>query len=247
MDIEYFIDHPMIPFPEGCLVVKNKRHQIVASNPVHLRMSGKHHHSELIGLTDEDMPWHQAAPVFQMYEDDVMGGRQYTLCHLIRDAAGQLHHFLIRKNIILDAAGCISGTVTHAIPLQATSMATDFRFHCLDLGSIKDERLRQVCCCLSDNPANPQPLNLWAAKVGVSSRTLARLFQSELSMTFVAFRQSLRIYRSLPDVLHGKPLSRVAQDFGYSSQSAYSKIFKQVMGVSPKRFVAAEVSPASLS
>lgn len=247
MDIEYFIDHPMIPFPEGCLVVKNQHHQIVASNPVHLQLSGRDHHSELVGLTDDDMPWHQAAPVFQMYEDDVMGGRQYILCHLIRDAAGRLHHFLIRKNIILNAAGCISGTVTHAIPLQSTQMATDFRFHRLDPSGIKDERLRQVCCCLSDDPASPQTLHEWAAQVGASPRTLARLFQAELSMTFVGFRQLLRIYRSLPDVLHGKPLSRVAQDCGYSTQSAYSKIFKQIMGVSPKRFVTDAVSSASPS
>lgn len=46
-----------------------------------------------------------------------------------------------------------------------------------------DRRLGRICQALLENPADPRGLEEWARYVGASSRTLARLFLSELGVT----------------------------------------------------------------
>jgi AraC-like DNA-binding protein len=101
-----------------------------------------------------------------------------------------------------------------------------------------DKRLKILCETLIKNPALDLTLGDWARRVGASERTLARLFEQELGMTFGQWQQQMRLAYAAPLIARGLPLSRVASDLGYASESAFSAMFKKTFGKSPSAFFA---------
>ncbi len=99
-----------------------------------------------------------------------------------------------------------------------------------------DKRLRALCLALIDDPSSARSLGQWAPQVGASARTLTRLFAAELGTSFAAWRQQVRLARAAPLIARGVPLSRVAAELGYNSQSAFSAMFKRRFGRSPSTF-----------
>ena len=102
----------------------------------------------------------------------------------------------------------------------------------------RDKRLAALCNALIADPASTRTLEQWAPVVGASARTLARLFALELGTTFANWRQQMRLAHAAPLVARGWPLSRVAAELGYSSQSAFSAMFRRSFGKSPSTFFA---------
>jgi len=107
----------------------------------------------------------------------------------------------------------------------------------LGLPMPRDRRLSAVCHGLANDPASSLTLEDWAKRVGASSRTLARLFQDETSMGFAAWRQQLRLARSIELISRGTPLGEVAHTMGYTGLSAFSAMFKRAFGTPPSRFI----------
>ncbi|HJV82179.1 helix-turn-helix transcriptional regulator [Noviherbaspirillum sp.] len=101
-----------------------------------------------------------------------------------------------------------------------------------------DKRLKALCELLIADPASPHTLDELAAQVGASGRTLARLFERELGMSFSQWRQQVRLAHAAPLIARGLPLSHVAAELGYASQSAFSAMFKKTFGQSPTTFFA---------
>jgi AraC-like DNA-binding protein/quercetin dioxygenase-like cupin family protein len=101
-----------------------------------------------------------------------------------------------------------------------------------------DKRLKALCESLIANPASPLTLDDWAQRAGASGRTLARLFERDLGMSFGQWRQQVRLAHAAPLIARGLPLSLVAAELGYASQSAFSAMFKKTFGQSPSAFFA---------
>lgn len=101
-----------------------------------------------------------------------------------------------------------------------------------------DKRLKTLCEMLIADPASPLTLDDWAQRVGASGRTLARLFERDLGMSFGQWRQQVRLAHAAPLIASGLPLSHVAAELGYASQSAFSAMFKKTFGQSPSAFFA---------
>ena len=55
-------------------------------------------------------------------------------------------------------------------------------------------------------------------------------------MTLGHWRQRLRVLLSLPRLLAGEPVTRVALSMGYDTPSAFITVFKREMGVTPARY-----------
>ncbi len=60
---------------------------------------------------------------------------------------------------------------------------------------------------------------------GASTRTLARLFERDLGMSFNAWRQRVRFHTALEALSRGEPVSRVELDYCYLSSSEFSAAF----------------------
>ncbi|HZX27030.1 MAG TPA: helix-turn-helix transcriptional regulator, partial [Telluria sp.] len=77
-----------------------------------------------------------------------------------------------------------------------------------------DKRLRSLCAALMADPGSTLTLAEWAPQVGASERTLARLFERELGMSFGAWRQQARLAHAAPLIARGMPLAQVASELG---------------------------------
>ena len=99
----------------------------------------------------------------------------------------------------------------------------------------KDARLQRLCAELLANPSDRRTLGAWSEAVGASTRTLARLFEHDLGMSFNRWRQRIRFHNALEALSCGEPIARVAQQQGYRSSSAFSAAFGKVIGVPPSK------------
>lgn len=100
-----------------------------------------------------------------------------------------------------------------------------------------DERLRQVCGVLQDHPDSREGLTHFSERLGVSSKSLSRLFVRDTGLSFRAWRQRMRLLKALPALQRGETVTRVALDNGYDSVSAFIAAFARQFGASPKAFL----------
>ncbi len=99
-----------------------------------------------------------------------------------------------------------------------------------------DKRLRALCEAVLGAPSDRGTLAEWAADMGASERTMARLFRDELGLSYQQWRQQVILARALPLLARGQSVSQVAAESGYASDSAFSAMFKSAMGQSPSYF-----------
>lgn len=99
-----------------------------------------------------------------------------------------------------------------------------------------DKRLRALCEAVLRSPSERPTLAQWAADVGASERTLARLFRDELGTSYQQWRQQAILAHALPLLARGLPVSHVAAASGYASDSAFTAMFKAAMGAPPSQF-----------
>ncbi len=102
-----------------------------------------------------------------------------------------------------------------------------------------DSRLRKVCDRLLEDGSRTDTLEQFAHDAGASGRTLARLFERELQMTFVAWRQQVRLARAIGQMAVGASIKQAARDAGYDSSSAFTAMFRRVLGTTPTRYLEA--------
>ena len=99
-----------------------------------------------------------------------------------------------------------------------------------------DKRLKRLCSALLEDPSSPNTLDDWAHDVGASPRTLARLFQKDLGMSFALWRQRVRFHNAIEALIRGDPMSVIAQSSGYRSPSAFTAAFRKSVGEPPSNF-----------
>lgn len=106
----------------------------------------------------------------------------------------------------------------------------------IDLPIPKDKRLASICRALIDDPGDERDLKAWAALVGASSRTLARLFKREFGSTFILWRKQVRALSAVPRLAAGEPVGVIAADLGYETPGAFAAMFRRMMGERPSRY-----------
>lgn len=99
-----------------------------------------------------------------------------------------------------------------------------------------DKRLRALCEAVLRAPAERASLAQWAADVGASERTMARLFREQLGTSYQQWKQQAVLAHALPLLARGLAVGQVAAAAGYASESAFTAMFKAAMGQPPSRF-----------
>jgi AraC-like DNA-binding protein len=75
-----------------------------------------------------------------------------------------------------------------------------------------------------------------ARHVGVSESTLNRCFRAVTELSPMQHQKRIRLYEARRRLAAtGQPVGRVAHDVGYGSASQFSKDYRQLFGISPKR------------
>lgn len=102
----------------------------------------------------------------------------------------------------------------------------------------RDERLRRLCDLLQADVADERTLDELASEVGMTSRTAARLFRKETTLTFARWRQQIRLLRALELLGEGTSVAHTAHTVGYRDVSSFIAMFRQALGTSPARYFA---------
>lgn len=97
--------------------------------------------------------------------------------------------------------------------------------------------LRLLCDALLQDLADDRTLQQWSDAVGLSSRSLARLFQAETGLSFIRWREHRRLIRALERLQQGESVTAIALDSGYASVSAFSTMFRRTLRVSPREYL----------
>jgi AraC-like DNA-binding protein len=104
----------------------------------------------------------------------------------------------------------------------------------------QDGRLKAVTELLRADLTDPRTLAELGRAVGASTRTLSRLFHSELGMTFHQWRTQLRVQHALVHLWHGHSVSLTAALCGWSNSSSFIDAFESVVGQTPGRYQVAQ-------
>ncbi|OBH81975.1 helix-turn-helix transcriptional regulator [Mycobacterium sp. E2989] len=101
-----------------------------------------------------------------------------------------------------------------------------------------DARLREACALIADNLAAPLTLPQIGHRIGVSQRTLSRLFGDELAMTFPQWRTQLRLQHALVLLAERHDVTSVAAECGWATTSAFIDTYRRAFGHTPGRLAA---------
>jgi AraC-like DNA-binding protein/quercetin dioxygenase-like cupin family protein len=101
-------------------------------------------------------------------------------------------------------------------------------------------RLRAITERLRANPLEDIKPAAIATEAGMSVRTLERVFAAETNLTFVQWRQRMRMLHALRLLATGEPVTSVALSVGYNSPSAFIAAFKRELGVTPGDYFAGD-------
>jgi AraC-like DNA-binding protein len=109
------------------------------------------------------------------------------------------------------------------------------------------EKARQAATIILNDPATDRDLQSLAAEVGVSSRTLTRLFPEETKLTLKSWKQRARVIAAIERL--GQPgvsIKQIATELGFSSTAAFSFAFRDVTGQTPTAFLSRRESRSSV-
>jgi AraC-like DNA-binding protein len=158
---------------------------------------------------------------------------------VIRDA--ELAQRLVRAHLLLEQGADLLEGQTEALAALAALLSRH--------ADLSPAGLRPAGCSrtlaeamrqrLAADIAEPLSLDELGAAVGLSTFHAARVFRRETGMPPHAWRNSLRVNRSLPLLRAGVSVAEAAAACGFADQSHFTRHFRRVFGVAPGRWRAA--------
>lgn len=108
----------------------------------------------------------------------------------------------------------------------------------IELRMPTDPRALGLAQALVAAPDDPRDLRAWGRTVGVSTRTLSRIFAEETGYGFSQWRTALRLRAALAHLAEGASVSQAAARVGYSSTSSFIAAFRKIAGQTPGAYFA---------
>jgi len=108
----------------------------------------------------------------------------------------------------------------------------------LALPLAKDRRLQQVITYLEEHIGDNLLFHQVSENFGFSPRSLSRLFQRDLGMSFIQYLTALRMLNALQLLLEKQfTVNEVALKVGYNSLPTFSNTFQKIIGVRPTEYI----------
>jgi len=125
-----------------------------------------------------------------------------------------------------------TGKANQIIDLCVAEMR-DAPRHTLLLPLPSDRRLAM----LGQHPERlPPALGELARQVGACERTIARMVRRDTGMSYQEWRQQWKLFRAIEMLTVDERLSTVAQELGFTSDSAFIAFFRGMTGTTPKAY-----------
>ncbi|MBP1315604.1 AraC family transcriptional regulator [Herbaspirillum huttiense] len=107
----------------------------------------------------------------------------------------------------------------------------------LHLPMPRDQRLRRLADLLLADPTDKTSKAAWAHHIGMSERSMSRLLQQQVGMSFGRWRRQLHVILALQRLTKGDSVQTVALELGYENASGFITMFRKAAGKSPARYL----------
>ena len=106
----------------------------------------------------------------------------------------------------------------------------------LQLPHLSDPRLVRIAEIFMKDPRDDRTLAQLCRLSGSSKRSIERLFQQEIGMTFGKWRQQLRLMQGMRLLAEGAKVTYAALESGYSTPSSFISMFRKSLGTTPTSY-----------
>ena len=143
----------------------------------------------------------------------------------------------------------ISNKIPHLTfpPLQKSSLLEAERYVmdyidyvCATIESNKDDKYKtmfqQVCSFINDHYHQELTLEVLSQKFNLSSSYFSRLFSEYCNISFSSYLTHVRIEAAKQHLSIGTKVHQVSHLVGYTDYSYFSRVFRQIVGISPKAY-----------
>ncbi len=100
-----------------------------------------------------------------------------------------------------------------------------------------DQRALAVAQKVLSAPEQAKPLAVLCSDVGVSVRTIQRLFRNDIGIDFETWRLQARLTKAVELLVAGRTVKEVSYCIGYRQPSAFVETFRKSFGMTPKAWV----------
>jgi AraC-like DNA-binding protein len=160
----------------------------------------------------------------------------------------RLARALPRDCCVVNVSPLLKELILHACSLAALKKSIQWQRHLIDaivdqlkaiqmvplqLPNLSDPRALRVAEILIADPSNSRSLAQICKVAGAGKRTVERLFQEEVGMTFGKWRQQLRLMQAMRLLAEGAKVTHAALEAGYSTPSAFISMFRKALGTTP--------------
>lgn len=110
---------------------------------------------------------------------------------------------------------------------------------CKFIGSHRKELhlITRLLLYIAENFTSKLSLSCLAESIGVSVPHMCRIFKKSTGITIVEYINQLRCYRARFLLTNGNNVTGAAFAVGYTDSNYFSRVFKQIFGVSPSSFL----------
>lgn len=158
---------------------------------------------------------------------------------------------LPRNCCVINVSGLLKELILHACSMHALKQTVRWQSHLLavilhqleaaptiplQLPHLSDPRLVRIAEILMSNPRDGRTLAQLCRATGAGKRSVERLFQREVGMTFGKWRQQLRLMRGMQLLAEGAKVTHAALESGYNTPSAFVSMFRKTLGVTPTSY-----------
>jgi len=102
----------------------------------------------------------------------------------------------------------------------------------------RDRRLQTLCADIMDRPGSLRMLEDRALDAGASTRTLIRLFPKETGLHYRQWVQQVHLAHAFERLARGEGVGSIARALGYASPSAFTSMFRRLLGKTPQQYLA---------
>jgi AraC-like DNA-binding protein len=96
--------------------------------------------------------------------------------------------------------------------------------------------LVRIADILMKDPGDTRTLAELCQETGAGKRSVERLFQQEVGMTFGKWRQQLRLMQGMRLLAGGAKVTHAALESGYGTASAFTSMFRKALGITPRSY-----------
>lgn len=98
-------------------IYKDREFKTIALSPFSFKCTGFNKYEHSLGLTDYELPWHEAADLYRVQEVNALVGEHYSVIENVKMYDGEIATMLTKKHQLKDQAGNVLGLSVLCVPI----------------------------------------------------------------------------------------------------------------------------------